>query len=177
MIIDWLMPTVDGLELCRRIRASEHSSGTYIIIATGRGTMADVTSAINAGADDFIAKPLTAKHLRAQVTIAERRIDERAARWRAEGELSRAQWLAGIGHTTRAMQHEINNPLTALLMETEMLASDPDLPARCRASVDVIAQQGARIRHVIKVLSALKDPKTIEPLHGVHMLDLSDSAK
>lgn len=177
VILDWLMPVVDGLELCRRIRASIHSRGTYILMATSRAATTDVASALEAGADDFITKPVTAEHLRAQIIIAERRMSESAARSHAERELAHSQWLAGIGQTAIAMQHEINNPLTSLLIEVEFLASDPDMPAKFRAALDVIALQGDRIGRVVQVLADLKEPTTLEAVRGVQMIDLSGNAR
>jgi DNA-binding response OmpR family regulator len=172
VILDWLMPVMDGLEVCRRIRASEWSRQTYVLMATGRGDPADVTSALDAGADDFITKPVAPEHLRAQLTIAIRRIGDNEARWRAEDALARAQWLAGIGQTALTLQHEINNPLTAMLVEAELLAEESDFPPAHRRRLEMIVQQAERIARVVRQLSSMDDPRTVEYLAGVTMLDL-----
>jgi DNA-binding response OmpR family regulator len=173
VVLDWLMPVMDGLEVCRRIRASEASAETYVLMATGRGDPSDVASALDAGADDFITKPVAPEHLRAQLTIAERRIEQGNARRRAEEGLARAQWLAGIGHTALTLQHEINNPLTVVLAEAELLAIDTGIPEPYRRRLAMVAVQARRIAAVVKQISSMEDPRTVEYVAGVHMIDLS----
>lgn len=173
VILDWLMPRLDGLTVCRRIRASEAGRDTFILVITGRNTVDDVAEALVAGADDYVAKPVTPALLRARLTIAERRIEQNLARRRAEDGLARAQWLAGIGQTSLALQHEINNPLMTLLSEAGLLAGDRDLNEAQRLQVRTIAEQARRISEVVRQLARLDDPRTIEYVRGARMLDLS----
>lgn len=172
VILDWLMPGLDGLAVCRRIRESPVGRDTFILVVTGRTTVDDVAEALAAGADDYVAKPVTAAVIRARLTIAERRIAENEARRLAEEALARAQWLAGIGQTSLALQHEINNPLTALLAEAELLACDHEINEAQRVQVRTIAEQARRIGQVIRQLARLDDPQTIEYTRGARMLDL-----
>ncbi len=72
VISDWMMPGIDGLELCRRIRAEEWPGYVYIILLTGRQRNNDVVEALTAGADDFLTKPFNADELRVRVRVAER---------------------------------------------------------------------------------------------------------
>ena len=57
IISDWMMPCMDGLELCRRIRAEETSQLSYIILITAREGNANYLDAMNSGVDDFMSKP------------------------------------------------------------------------------------------------------------------------
>jgi DNA-binding response OmpR family regulator len=66
-IVDWMMPRVDGLELCRRIRESPEHSHMYVILLTARDSRADVVTGLEAGADDYLVKPFDAEELRARV--------------------------------------------------------------------------------------------------------------
>ncbi len=75
VILDWLMPRLDGLSLCRRIRENLTQAYTYIILLTGRTEREDRIRAIEAGADDFLIKPLDPSELRARLGVA-RRITE-----------------------------------------------------------------------------------------------------
>jgi sigma-B regulation protein RsbU (phosphoserine phosphatase) len=59
VILDWQMPGLDGLEVCRRIRASPFSRDTFVLMVTGRSEGDDVVSALDAGADDYLFKPFT----------------------------------------------------------------------------------------------------------------------
>jgi signal transduction histidine kinase len=89
----------------------------------------------------------------------------------AVGALSR--WLAGSGATTIAIEHEINNPLSALLGHAELLmmeekAFTPDQVDSLR----IIQEQAARIADVVRRLARLKNPQSVEYLAGSRMLDL-----
>ncbi len=67
LVIDWMMPGVDGLELCRRVRADADMRFHHIIVLTSRSAMEDVVSALDAGADDFIAKPYHPDEMKVRV--------------------------------------------------------------------------------------------------------------
>ena len=68
-IIDWMMPTVDGLDLCRRIRKDPAHAHMYVILLTGRDDPRDVVAGLEAGADDYIVKPFNPDELRARVQV------------------------------------------------------------------------------------------------------------
>jgi len=72
VISDLLMPDVDGLELCRRIRASNERKYTYIILLTALIGKKDYLEAMEAGADDFVTKPFDPDELKARLRVAER---------------------------------------------------------------------------------------------------------
>jgi len=72
VISDWYMPEMDGPELCRRIRARTREQYIYFILVTGRGGKQQYLAGMEAGADDFIAKPVDPDELRARLTVAER---------------------------------------------------------------------------------------------------------
>src|SRR5262245_869664 len=72
VISDLLMPDVDGLELCRRIRAAKQPQYTYIILLTALIGKKQYLEGMEAGADDFVTKPFDADELRARLRAAER---------------------------------------------------------------------------------------------------------
>jgi DNA-binding response OmpR family regulator len=72
VISDWYMPEMDGPELCRRIRARTREPYVYFILVTSRGGKQQYLAGMDAGADDFIAKPVDPDELRARLTVAER---------------------------------------------------------------------------------------------------------
>jgi DNA-binding response OmpR family regulator len=72
VISDWYMPEMDGPELCRRIRARTREPYVYFILVTSRGGKQQYLAGMEAGADDFIAKPVDPDELRARLTVAER---------------------------------------------------------------------------------------------------------
>ena len=72
VISDWMMPRVDGIELCRRIRASEHRRYTYFVILTALAEREFRLTGMRAGADDYLAKPLDREELMLRLVAAER---------------------------------------------------------------------------------------------------------
>ena len=72
VISDVLMPDIDGLELCRRIRGHKQSKYTYIIIITALIGKKDYLEGMEAGADDFVTKPFDPDELKARLRVAER---------------------------------------------------------------------------------------------------------
>ena len=82
--------------------------------------------------------------------------------------------MAGIGQTALAIQHEINNPLAALLSNVQLMLMDEALPADVRSLADDLLVQARRVANVVKRLSQLETPRTVEYLAGEPMLDLSE---
>jgi DNA-binding response OmpR family regulator len=72
LITDWQMPKMDGLELCRRIRAMSRPRYTYIIVLTSMDAKPNYMEAIDAGTDDFMHKPMAEDLLAARLCVAER---------------------------------------------------------------------------------------------------------
>ena len=68
-ILDWVMPGIDGLDLCRLIRRDNAWTHLYVIMLTARSGQADVVTAIDAGADDYLTKPFDPEELRARVCV------------------------------------------------------------------------------------------------------------
>lgn len=75
IILDWMMPVMDGLEVVRRVRAMGASKEPYIILLTTRGEKGDIISGLDAGADDYLPKPFDSGELRARVDVGKRVID------------------------------------------------------------------------------------------------------
>jgi diguanylate cyclase (GGDEF)-like protein len=71
-ILDWLMPEVEGVEICRRIRRVATDRPPYLIMLSARDTKADLVEALDAGADDYITKPFDLAELRARIGVGQR---------------------------------------------------------------------------------------------------------
>jgi sigma-B regulation protein RsbU (phosphoserine phosphatase) len=72
VVSDWMMPEMDGIDLCRAIRQSSNERYVYVILLTGKTAREDLVHGLNAGADDFLGKPLDAQVLLARTQVAER---------------------------------------------------------------------------------------------------------
>lgn len=75
VLLDWMMPGIDGLKLCRRLRQSNYDSYHFIILLTGRDSKEDIIGGLNAGADDYITKPFMTEELEVRLRIGKRILD------------------------------------------------------------------------------------------------------
>src|SRR5581483_8194125 len=89
IVLDAEMPEMDGLDVCRRIREVDEKREAFVLFLTTRDQPESFERVLDAGADEFIAKPTTPEDLRARLIVARRRISQDAARRRAEEELSK----------------------------------------------------------------------------------------
>ena len=74
-ILDWLMPGMDGLELCRKVRKEVQEPYTYIILLTSQQRDEDLVAGMEAGADDYITKPLKSGELRVRLNAGRRIVE------------------------------------------------------------------------------------------------------
>lgn len=72
VILDWMMPGLDGVELCRRMRQMGSSTPPYILLLTAKVNKADIVLGLNAGADDYVAKPFDHYELHARIHVGAR---------------------------------------------------------------------------------------------------------
>jgi diguanylate cyclase (GGDEF)-like protein len=78
-LLDWMMPGLDGLEVCRRVRQAAREPYTYIIVLTGRDRPQDVVEGLAAGADDYLRKPFDGQELEARIRTGRRIVELHAA--------------------------------------------------------------------------------------------------
>src|SRR5262249_44727992 len=74
-ILDWIMPGLDGGEVCRRVRAEPNPRLLYLIMLTVKSSRADITAGLRAGADDYIAKPFDPGELEARLQVGRRMLN------------------------------------------------------------------------------------------------------
>jgi len=75
VVSDWMMPRMDGIELCEKIRGIERPGYVYFILLTTKAEKKDVIQGLESGADDFIVKPFDHEELRSRIKIGERIIN------------------------------------------------------------------------------------------------------
>ena len=101
-ILDWTMPGVDGIELCRRIRGNPATAQTYVILVTGRQDCADLVAGLEAGANDYVTKPINLPELHARVNAGVRVVEAYAERDRLLDSISSIVIrVNGSGQVTR----------------------------------------------------------------------------
>ena len=89
-ILDWEMPELDGVEVCRRAKELESVTPPYIVLLTGRDSKTDIVKGFDAGADDYMTKPFNDNELRARVRVAERLVRTQSSLSESVAELKEA---------------------------------------------------------------------------------------
>ncbi len=75
VLLDWNMPGMEGLEVCRRLREIDSPSPSYVILLTGRGEKGDIVQGLEAGANDYISKPYDKEELQARIGVGKRMLE------------------------------------------------------------------------------------------------------
>ena len=73
-VLDWMMPGVEGIEICRRLRTTPGFELVYVILVTSRGGKEDLSYGLAAGANDYVTKPFDPVELQARVRVGERMV-------------------------------------------------------------------------------------------------------
>jgi two-component system chemotaxis response regulator CheY len=131
IISDWMMPRMDGLALCRKICGMEKSEYIYFIILTAKGEKKDIIEGLEAGADDFLAKPFNPEELKYRIRIGERiinlerRIMELANTDPLTGLLNRRAFMERMGPEMSRAQRD-KKPLSLILTDIDHFKSVND---------------------------------------------------
>jgi signal transduction histidine kinase len=161
MIVDWTLPGRSGLELCRSVRSAPQGQDVFILLITGRNKPDDLLAVLDAGASDYLSKPIDPEILRTRLLIAERAIAEVDRRERdredMESRLAFADRMASVGTLTAGVAHELNNPLMYVLSNLhltreELEGGEPGWTERARQQLDEAIQGATRMQHIVRDL-------------------------
>ncbi len=119
IICDWMMPKLDGLEVCRRIKADPQLATIFLILLTIREQVADRVQGLDSGADDFLSKPIEPSELQARVRsgLRLRQLNQQLSQAlhdlkQTQSQLVQSEKMSSLGRMVAGIAHEINNPVT-----------------------------------------------------------------
>jgi signal transduction histidine kinase len=192
VLLDLMLPEMDGLEVCRRIREHDPDRRQKIMLLTARVDEEAKLTALDHGADDFLTKPFSSVEVKTRLrnllasAILERDLADRNRRLQktlAELEATQAQLiqsekLNALGSLAAGLLHEINNPLNYSLTALQLIRGDPEiadneLASEMLADIDEGMQ---RIRAIVSDLRAFAYPTEAEKRLPFDLAEALESA-
>lgn len=162
LLVDWTLPGMSGLDLCREVRRLERRDEAVILVITGRNRPQDLHAVLDAGATDYLTKPVDPQILQTRLVVAERTIAQ-AARRAAErrdmqSRLVFADRMASVGTLAAGVAHELNNPLMYVLSNLHLTREELETPHdggwldRAKQQVDEAIHGAVRMQNVVRDL-------------------------
>jgi len=142
IILDWIMPEMDGLEVLNRVRNLNNKPPAYIIMLTSKNEKADVIAGLNAGADDYLTKPFDFGELKARVEVG-RRIVEMQEQLKESNDLQ--ELLIDI------ITHDLKNP-AGVIQSISMILRE-EIPGN--EMIELVHSSGNRLMEVMENTTAL----------------------
>ena len=124
VILDWMMPGLDGLEVIRRVRTRSDGQPPYIILLTGKEEKGDILAGLETGANDYIRKPFIHEELYARIRVGQRTVDLQTSLYQTQQTLAHLAThdpLTGI-FNRRAILEQLSRELARARREDERSA-------------------------------------------------------
>ncbi|HVR76550.1 MAG TPA: response regulator [Planctomycetota bacterium] len=166
ILLDIMIPKLDGLEVCRQIKMDPRTSGTMILLVTGRATVDNRVQGLDAGADDYIPKPFHIPELLARVRSAlriKRLTDDLAERnqqlLKSQADLVQSEKMASIGFLASGIAHEFNNIMAGISGYAQLARKNPKFKDML---IEVALTQTERALDLTRSLSTYNRPPSQE---------------
>jgi signal transduction histidine kinase len=192
IILDLMLPEIDGLEVCRRIKQDPALRGSRIVLLTARAEEPSKLTALENGADDFLTKPFSSAEVRTRLRNLFRSVEleldlqrrnqeleETVGELRqTQNQLVHSEKLNALGRLAAGLLHEINNPLNYTLTALEFARNDPVVQAEAelKETLGDIDDGMQRIRGIVKELRAFAYPAKGEQTEEFQVSDTVEAA-
>ena len=165
VLLDVNLPSVNGFEVLKEIRAGDSAREIVVLMITGLSDPDNIVKALSMGADDYIVKPFNLMELSA-------RIKSHLTIKTLQKQVVGVERLNILREVAVSFNHEINNPLMSISTFASFLRRDAEgLSVEARRSVDGILDEVGRISRIVKKLSAATNAASVEYGPGINMID------
>ncbi len=155
ILLDVMMPDMDGIEVCQRLQADETSRHIPIIFVTARTSKEGKIEGLGVGAVDYITKPIDLDETLARVQTQLRFVQINREMIDLQRRLVEARRAATIGAVTQGVAHNLNNLLGVVLGYLDLIKSHYDKPEQVKKNAQSVENAVQRIVSIIRQLSSL----------------------
>lgn len=180
-IIDYMMPSVNGIEMCHRLKTIPGGELVPILMLTARDSMQDKISALEEGVDDYLTKPFNYQELRARVTALLRVRDLNMSLVAKTEELKKMQERlvaterqVAVGQLAGTAAHQLGQPLSAIMLNCFLIEKLPKEDPKFIGAVTAIKNDVRRMVEMIDKLRNIKASAREEYFEGTEILKLKD---
>ena len=157
LVLDLMLPDIDGYEVCRRLRQDPRFTSLSIIMLTARRDTVGKIAGLKVGADDYLTKPFDAHELLARIR-AQLRIKK------LQEKVIEAEKAATTANMAINLSGEINDPLASIVRHAqslrERLEGNRDIPQDILIALEAIEEAAHRIEGIVERLISLSSPKS-----------------
>jgi DNA-binding response OmpR family regulator len=183
-IIDYMMPSVNGIEMCHRLKTIPGGELVPILMLTARDSMQDKISALEEGIDDYLTKPFNYQELRARVTALLRVRDLNLSLVAKTEELQKMQELlvaterqVAVGQLAGTAAHQLGQPLSAIMLNCFLIEKLSKEDPKFIGAVIAIKNDVRRMVEMIDRLRNVKASAREEYFEGTEILKLKDETE
>ncbi len=169
VLLDWMMPGKDGLEVCRIVRQIKTDIPPYIILLTAKGDKDDIAKGLEAGANDYVVKPYHGAELNARIKVGQRMIQLQYA-------IAEKEKFQGVLEMAGAVCHEFNQPLTSISVFSSLILKDTPEDNPHYETLNKIQAQVYRLGEITKKLMHITKYRTKTYQKG-HIVDIDEASQ
>lgn len=162
ILLDIVMPGMDGIEVCRQLKADSNLREIPVIFITARNAKEDKLEGFDVGAADFLVKPIELDEALARIRTQLRIIEEHNANLRLTRQLEQSRRQSSIMHLTEGIAHNLNNLLGVTVGYTSLLKRNSEDPEKILSNCERMDAAIKRMTRIVQQLTVIGQFKSLK---------------